>query len=227
MIADTSGPLTQGLTRQQQRSVVVPVAVARLRYRAVWRSKQLLIFPIDCHPFRQSVSAVLEGDRHRLLSCLRHSPVRRLLLSPELPLVELLFWTELGRDAGLPVYLRRSVQRGRKNSWPKSLLLRWGDVIGASVSLALLSPAMLLIALRLLVSAGRVFDREWCVGRDGKLFRALRFATIPESSLKNKRVGVTELPLLVNILRGETTLLAETLPLSDTGLVKSKTWAAM
>lgn len=231
MIADTSRTLAQQQTRRERELVSSVTAVTRLRYRAVWRSKQLFILPINCHPFRQSVSAVLEGDRDRILACLKHSTVRRLVLSPELPVPELLFWAELGQISGLPIYIQ-GIRRSRTHSVLKLSIMRSFDLVGSAILLLLIGPGILLIALRLLVLSNCVFEREWHIGANGKLFRLVRFAmpSATAAELKNYRVQnyrVANLPSLINVLRGEMTLLAETLPVGDNSKIKKTTWTAM
>ncbi len=190
-----------------------------LRYRAVWRAKQLLILPIDCHPFRQSVSAVFEGERSHLLTCLQRSPVKRLLLSPQLEVAELSLWVELAAESGLPVYLR--LTRGRHFPiYPRVLLgvKRLFELVVAVLLLILVSPLLLVISLGLFFLTGNVFSRERIVGRRGRLFTAIRFS-IPEpdtSILKAfrifiKRSNLNTFPLLLNVIRGEIALWGEQL----------------
>ncbi len=201
VIAGTTGSMT---SHHGGASSVQKMGLQVVRYRAVWRSRHLIIFPIDCHPFRQSVSAVMEGDRDRLLACLEHSTVTRLLLSPELPLEELYFWAELGRLAGVPIYLRR-LQASYVR--PKLLLRRAINLFGATSILMLLSPLLLLITLLLLSSSGQVFSREWSVGERGNLFRSMRFALdgegVPVVLAKLGETRLVDLPLFINVLRGE------------------------
>ncbi|NJN32692.1 MAG: hypothetical protein HC824_21475 [Synechococcales cyanobacterium RM1_1_8] len=146
----------------------------RVRYRAVWRAGWLVICPVDCHPFRQSVSAVMEGDRDRLLACLRHSTVKRILLSPDLPVGEMRLWAELGREVGRLVYVRRVGRSAAK----ASRFVRLVDIGGGVFLSFVLSPVMLGIATGIvLTSRGPLFARELCVATNGSLFEALRFRT--------------------------------------------------
>lgn len=208
MIAETSRAMAQRQPRRE-RPVMTAVALGAIRYRAVWRSKQLLIFPLDCHPFRQSVSAVLEDDRDRLLACLKHSTVRRLLLSPQLPMAELIFWADLGREAGLPIYMRR-----QKNfvcmRQMSSMVLRLFNMLGAAALLLIFSPVMLLGASLLLLLTGQVVRREWQVGESGQLFQAFLFmdnlVQLPSWLASLNRSEWVRLPTLFNVLRGDVAL---------------------
>jgi hypothetical protein len=187
------------------------VALDRVRYRAVWRSRYLIILPIDCHPFRRSVSAVMEGDRDRLLACLKHSPVKRLLLSPELKCSELYFWAELGRHSNRPVYLRSSKLARSTQDLSRYGLTRILNFTLALMLLLMFSPVMLGLSLFELMTQGEIFERSWQVGYRGKLFLGLRFVGFgPFASIENEgNAGVPhawlrQLPQLFNILRGDT-----------------------
>lgn len=149
----------------------------RVRYRAVWRAGWLVICPVDCHPFRQSVSAVMEGDRDRLLACLKRSPVKRLLLSPELSVAELQFWAELGLKVGRNTYVRGGAIASLR--YQKSLFLFWNlSYAIRSVLLGLLtSPLYLIIALILSVKTGKIFSHKWSINSTGKLFPRIIFNT--------------------------------------------------
>jgi len=215
MIADTGGALAQREARRDRtivRSNSATAGIQRLRYRAVWRSKHLVILPIDCHPFRRSVSAVLEGDRARLSTCLKHSHVKRLLLSPELEPAELLFWARLAGGAGLTVHLRlHREKRGLQAPLRLPAVVQQPLHYAVSVTLLLiLSPLMLVISLAALCLTGSIFSREIAVGQGGKLFTALRFQS-PASSTHLSAAArqvltqshLLDLPLLLNVLRGE------------------------
>src|SRR5262245_17479266 len=98
------------------------------------------------------------------------------------------------------------------------------DVVGALVGLVVLSPVMLVVALAVRVSMGRpVIFSQRRAGRDGRAFQILKFRTMraaqpgregPEhDSERITRLGqilrstsLDELPELVNVLRGEMSL---------------------
>ena len=196
-----------------------------LRYRAVWRSRHLIIFPIDCHPFRQSVSAVMEGESKRLLSCLERSTVKRLLLSPELSFGELCFWAELASQAGLPVFMRRTGAWQAKPTRLARLWIRVLDMIGALFLLVLLSPVLLMSSLLLLVFGRELFERRWTVGQWGNLYQSLSFSVdrerLPIWLTWLSRTRVVELPQLLNILWGDSSLVRSPVKESDLELIQS------
>jgi O-antigen biosynthesis protein WbqP len=106
----------------------------------------------------------------------------------------------------------------------RGYLKRLLDVLMAGISLVLLSPLMLLtsVAIRL-DDGGPTLFRQKRVGRKGKIFEVLKFRSLPVNTgdfpssqageLRTTRVGrvirrtnIDELPQLVNILRGDMSL---------------------
>jgi exopolysaccharide biosynthesis polyprenyl glycosylphosphotransferase len=120
-----------------------------------------------------------------------------------------------------------------RSSW---LVKRTTDVVGAGIALLVLSPLLLVIAVAIKVdSRGTVFFRQQRVGRGGRVFRMLKFRSMVADADRLKtglaeqneaeglfkiaadprvtRVGrwlrqtsLDELPQLVNVLRGEMSL---------------------
>lgn len=99
------------------------------------------------------------------------------------------------------------------------------DLMMASLALVVLAPVFALIACILRFSGpGSVIYRGWRVGRDGRLFRMLKFRTMVPNAGRGREITVDrdprvtrigrllraskldELPQLINILRGEMSL---------------------
>ncbi len=85
------------------------------------------------------------------------------------------------------------------------------DYLVAIVAILMLMPLFLSIAVAIkLDSYGPLFYRRRVLGRDGRIFYAYRFRTIPVNGLRRTRVGqflirtrLAELPLLINVLKNE------------------------
>ena len=116
------------------------------------------------------------------------------------------------------------------------LLKRSLDIVGSTICLVLAAPVMACAAVAILIDSGRpVFFRQTRIGRDGRPFRMLKFRTMVTAADEQKdslrhlneaeglfkiaddpritRVGrflrqttVDELPQLVNVFRGEMSL---------------------
>jgi O-antigen biosynthesis protein WbqP len=107
----------------------------------------------------------------------------------------------------------------------RSVLKRGFDLAASASALVVLSPVMLLTALAIrLEDGGPAFFRQVRVGRSGRPFRIYKFRSMPvdtgdlpsasaAGALRVTRVGrfirrtnVDELPQLINVLRGEMSL---------------------
>lgn len=159
----------------------------------------------------------LEHERW-LVECLRYSPVKLVRIAPELGELRLQFWADICSQAGKAVFLRVPSTlglsgRGDPLRWWFKRSLDWAI---AALLLLALSPLLLTIALLIRIRTSEpIFLQTWCVGERGRLFQMLQFRMLPLGSGKLLtpidrwlyKYRFEELPRLVNILRGEMSLI--------------------
>ncbi|PAX52280.1 heterocyst development glycosyltransferase HepC [Brunnivagina elsteri] len=189
-----------------------------------WRRGQLLVQPLgqNKQPYLSSL------DTHEsLVECLKHSSVNLVRIDPRLGETKLKLWADACEEAQKPLFLTiPTVHNGSKNNtnlpkWLK-LVLNW---IVALILLVTASPFVLgLVAIIQISSSESLLSREWHVGERGRLFRAIKFRTASvgigtasgfekmNGSYSNAiaswmgKYGLDNLPLLLNVLRGEISL---------------------
>ncbi|MGI8501325.1 MAG: heterocyst development glycosyltransferase HepC [Hassallia sp.] len=141
-----------------------------------WRRGQLLVKPPGqiLQPYLPSLD-----KEQSLVKCLEHSPISLVRIDPKLGEYWLKVWASACEQASKPIFLRiPSTEQPFKQGSPWRSLQRLVEWIIALVFLLAVSPGMLLLILLMRIySPGTVFEREWRVGKRGKLFRAMKFRT--------------------------------------------------
>jgi len=128
-----------------------------------------------------------------LVKCLEHSAVSLVRIDPKLGEYWLKVWASACEQASKPIFLRiPSAEQPFKQGTPWRSLQRLVEWIVALVFLLAVSPGMLLLILLMRIySPGTVFEREWRVGKRGKLFRAIKFRTtaVNKKALPDKAIS--------------------------------------
>ena len=197
----------------------------------IWRQQQLLVRLFQ--QFKQPYLPSLESEQ-LLVDCLKRSPVRLVRLDLEIGEIGLRLWADACKKANKAVFLRLPPTYAFRHSSFSWFLKRLSDWSVAALLLLLLSPLMLgLIILIRINSPGPVFFQQWRVGKRGKLFQIFKFRTmVPDAEklhhhlmanqnglhkLKEdprltplgswmRKYSLDELPQLLNVLRGEMSL---------------------
>jgi lipopolysaccharide/colanic/teichoic acid biosynthesis glycosyltransferase len=186
-----------------------------------WRRGQLLVKSPrnDQQPYLGTLDT-----EESLTECLEHSRINLVRIDPKLGEAKILLWANACLQAKKPIFLHIPPQHkplttgGSLSGWFKKAI-NW--IIGL-VFLLVLSPIILGLGLMLRVqSRGSLFCREWHIGERGKLFRVIKFSTTtvadeslveedgqntPSLGLWMHRYGLDNLPMLLNVLRGEMSL---------------------
>ncbi len=177
-----------------------------------WRRGQLLVKPLEQNQYSYLPSL---NSQQALIECLKHSPVNLVRIDPKLGEANLKLWADACEQASKPIYLR--IPTDGKAPKLGGLLLGWlkrlTDWFIALLFLLAVIPVMLgLVVLMRLYSTGSILEKEWHVGERGKLFRMFKFRTsTAEQSIAHlghwmRKYGLHNLPLLLNVLRGEMSL---------------------
>lgn len=196
--------------------------------KLTWRRGKLLVRPVGQLPIPYLPAT---DEKESLAECLKHSPVNLVLIDPELGFSKVKLWADATLAAHKSIYLSiPSIHKSKQNA------LEWLQIIINSlialVFLIVLSPVALWLAvLTRVYSPGSLFEREWHVGKRGKLFQVIKFRTttvntnlINNFSYQNNllhqvednytligkwlcKYGLDNIPQLLNVLRGDMNLI--------------------
>lgn len=203
------------------------------RYILKWRLSKLLV---SCHKDTNQPNLPALENRELLFKCLQNSPVRLVLLDPDISEEKLRLWADACEQANKPMFLRLPSANGLPRmrnpiSWWFKRLFDWSL---AALLVVLLSPLMVALAILIRTySPGPIFFTQWRVGERGKLFRIIKFRSMMVEAEKfhyqvmtnqkglhkckddfrvtplgrwMRKYSLDELPQLFNVLRGEMSL---------------------
>jgi lipopolysaccharide/colanic/teichoic acid biosynthesis glycosyltransferase len=202
-------------------------------YKLTWRQRKLIVRACSDE---NSVVFLSPRNQDWLVSCLERSPVILIKLDLSLGETRLKSWADACLRAKKPAYLRlhqnpSAPQKKRPQLWHMKRALDW---VVAALLLVSLSPLLLFLAgLIKAVSPGPIFFKQWRVGERGKLFQIIKFRTMVVGAdrlhhqvMQNqnglhklqddpritplgrwmRKYSLDELPQLLNVLRGEMSL---------------------
>ncbi len=190
-----------------------------------WRDKMLMV---KSDRDLNSVDVIALKSDWWLLNCLQKSPIKRIRVTPNLSETEVKNWVVAGEKSGKQVFLKISSDLNiflihRTIAWK---IKRLADLVAVSLILMLLSPFGLAIAFKRKLSGQPVLEKRWCVGKRGLIFQTFDWADNNSPSFWSRqgfRLGIHKLPQLINVMRGEMSLVGhypfsieETLNLNST-----------
>ncbi|MEI6428152.1 MAG: heterocyst development glycosyltransferase HepC [Pseudanabaena sp. ELA607] len=184
----------------------------------------------------ESLRFLRKSDEMYLFNWLANLDFSGIYIAPNLSESQLTQWAKVSSAINKPLHLLLPLaEELPHHNYPMQWLLkRLGDWWAALLILVILSPLLLLTtALVKFTSAGPVLFSQWRVGKQGKLFKILKFRTmiIDAEALHHKvmagqnglhkcqrdprvtwvgsflrKYSIDELPQLLNVLRGEMSL---------------------
>jgi lipopolysaccharide/colanic/teichoic acid biosynthesis glycosyltransferase len=170
-----------------------------------------------------------------LTEWLQYSEARLVRIDPVFGECKLKTWAKLckGFDKKIFLWIPRHRELPEYRYPILWLLKRSLDWIIAFVLLIILSPALGAIALKSIYLKKPIFNEQWCVGKQGKLFLIYNFQDLQQPNDNSKQLprkfgmrksNLEKLPQLFNVLKGEMSLVGrQPIMLHDAIKISSET----
>ncbi|HBE16155.1 MAG TPA: UDP-phosphate galactose phosphotransferase [Cyanobacteria bacterium UBA11149] len=233
LVASTEDITPEVFLRQIDISSPKKQASHLKNYSIKWRQNNLLV---RRNQSKEQLYIPALENQEKLIQCLKISPVKLISLDLGLGETEIRFWADACEKAGKKVSLKIPAKSNLKKkhhplTWYLKLAIDWTI---AAIFFVVLSPLMLGLAFAIAISSDSpIFFQQWRVGKRGKLFRILKFRTMVVEAEKlhhqvmnylpglykqendplitplgrwMRKYNLDELPQLINVLRGEMSL---------------------
>ncbi|MEM8828054.1 MAG: heterocyst development glycosyltransferase HepC [Cyanobacteria bacterium P01_G01_bin.19] len=178
------------------------------QYQLQWRNKMLIV---NINSDFNMINATALKSDWWLTRCLQKSPIKLIRVPSEASEAEIRTWTIAAEKTDKKVFLHSAsdlnLSRLQKTrAWKLKRLI---DFVMAVLALLILSPVAFAIAIKQKLAGKTILEKQLCVGKRGLVYRTFTWADIHSNSFGNRqilRLGLHKLPQLINVLRGEMTL---------------------
>ncbi|AFY53055.1 glycosyl transferase possibly involved in lipopolysaccharide synthesis [Rivularia sp. PCC 7116] len=179
----------------------------KLGYKIKLKGEKLLV-KLTCKPSHMHLLSHRSEDF--LAEWLRFSPATTVEIDSRIELEKLIVWAEQCRRCKKAIFLRL-YQKGNLLRYSNNfnrlsrLAKRCFDIFMAIISVIILSPIFVALALLIKVYFHEaILQRQWCIGKQGKLFCIYNFS---DNLRIIKMNSLTKLPQLFNVLKGDMSLI--------------------
>ncbi|MEO1429131.1 MAG: heterocyst development glycosyltransferase HepC [Cyanobacteria bacterium J06633_8] len=203
--ADLENPIQEQAFAQNQTEIDSNMNCSKynLGYKIKLKDEKLLV-KLTCKPSHMHLLSNRSEDF--LAEWLRFSPATKVEIDSRIELEKLMMWAEQCRRCKKAVFLRL-YKKGKLLKYSDNfdklsrLIKRCFDIFTSLISIIALSPIFVALALLIKVYFHQpILQRQWCVGKQGKLFCIYHFS----GNLNIIKMNcLSKLPQLFNVLKGD------------------------